>query len=435
MGGDCLNHGCVPSKALIAAARRAQTMREAAPFGIVSSEPRIDFASVKAHIRDTITAIAPKDSEARFAGLGVRVIRSAARFIDRNRLAAGGETITARRFVIATGSSPSIPAIPGLGNVPYLTNETIFDVAELPRHLVIIGAGAVGLELAQAFRRLGSEVSIIETAEPLRDEDPELAAIALDAVRKEGVVLHARTEVTAVRIDGDGVAVEYAANGLRGGLNGSHLLVAAGRKPNIDGLGLDTAGIAHTVSGITIDSGLRTTNRRCYAIGDVAGGQFTHLAGDHAGLVIRNALFRLPVKTSPDRIPRVTFTDPELAQVGLTETAARERHGDSVTVIRSSFSDNDRAVIEQRTAGLIKLVIGRGGRILGAGIVGADSGELIQTFSLAIAQRLALKSLIGMIAPYPTLSEVSKQAALTHYAGLAANPWVRRAVGLLASFG
>ena len=436
MGGDCLNYGCVPSKALIAAARRAQTMREAAPFGIGSVEPQIDFAAVVARVKNTIAAIAPKDSEERFTKLGVKVIRASARFIDRDTVEAMGERITARRFVIATGSSPVIPAIPGLTVVPYLTNETIFDLSERPSHLIAMGGGPAGVELAQAFRRLGSEVSIIEAANPLGKEDPELAAVAIEALKNEGVTIHGHAQVTKIRKTPDGIAIALAGSGTPDEIVGSHILIATGRRPNIERLGLMEAGIAFTAQGITVDAGLRTSNRKAYAIGDVSGGlQFTHAANYQAGLVIRNALFRLPVRVSIDHIPHVTFTDPELARVGLSESEARERQGALVSVARASFNDNDRARIDRRSIGFVKIIVGRRGRILGAGIVGPEAGELIQAFSLAIARRCSVKDLINMVAAYPTLGETAKQAAINHYAGLAGNWWVRRLIGLLAAFG
>lgn len=431
MGGECLNTGCVPSKALIAAARHAHAFTTGEPFGIAAARPQVDFARVHQHVRGVIAAIAPHDSEERFEGLGVRVVRSAARFTDRQTIEAGGETITARRFVIATGSLPTVPAIPGLDQVSYFTNETIFDNSVLPRHLVVIGGGPVGLELAQAHRRLGSEVTVIEALEPLGKDDPELARVVLDQLQREGVVIHANSAVTQVARKGEEVGVEFERDGQRMWMTGSHLLVAVGRTANLEGLGLDTAGIAFSKRGITVDKGLKTTNHRVYAIGDAIGGlQFTHVAAYHAGLVVRSALFRLPVHASTDHIPWVTFTDPELAHVGVTEAAARER-GEAVTVLRRSFRDNDRAQTECRTEGLIKVVAGRGGRILGASIVGPEAGELIHLWALAVASRLKLTSLVGMVAPYPTLGEMSRVAAVAHYAPLASNPWVRRLIGVL----
>lgn len=431
MGGECLNTGCVPSKALIAAARHAHAFTAGEPFGIAAAKPDVDFAQVHRHVRGVIAAIAPHDSEERFEGLGVRVIRTAARFSDRQTIDAGGEPIRARRFVVATGSLPTVPGIPGLDQVSHVTSETIFDNSVLPRHLLVIGGGPVGLELAQAHRRLGSNVTVIEALEPLGKDDPELARVVLDRLEEEGVVVHAKSTVTRVGRNGEEIEAEFQRDGQKTRIAGSHLLIAVGRTPTMEGLGLDAAGIAFSTRGITVDKALKTTNPRVYAIGDVIGGpRFTHVAAYHAGLVVRNALFRLPVSASTDHIPWVTFTDPELAQVGLTEAAARER-GEAVTVVRRAFRDNDRAHTERRTEGLIKVVVGRGGRIFGASIVGPEAGELIHVWALAIASRLTLRSLVGMVAPYPTLGEISRQAAVAHYAPLASNPWVRRLVGVL----
>ena len=433
MGGDCLNYGCIPSKALLAAAKQAQAMRSAAKLGIAAVEPRVDFTKVMAHVHGVIAAIEPNDSQERFEKLGVTVVRAAARFTGASAIEADGKTYTARRFVIATGSRAAIPPIPGLSGVPYFTNETIFENAKLPEHLIIIGGGPIGMEMAQAHRRLGAKVTVIEAFDPLAKDDPELTRVVLDALAAEGVVIHARTSVAQVRRGAKGIAVETAGAGT---IQGSHLLVAAGRLPNVEGLDLEAAGIDFTAKGITVDKGLRTTNRLVYAIGDIAGGlQFTHVAGYHAGLVIRNALFGLPVKNVTSTIPWVTFTDPELAHVGLTEAEARRAHGAAVTVARWPFHDNDRAQAEARTAGLVKAVIGKGGRILGASIVGANAGELIHPWVLAMGNGLKIKAMASMVAPYPTLGEVSRRAAVAYYSGLASNPWIRRVIGLVRRFG
>lgn len=435
MGGDCLNYGCVPSKALIAAANHAHAVVAGKPFGIAAAKPEVDFAKVYDHVHGVIAAIAPHDSQERFERLGVKVIRAAGRFTDPGTVEAGGASIRARRFVIATGSSPAVPAIPGLGEVAFDTNETIFDHRTRPGRLIVIGAGSIGLELAQAHRRLGSEVVVIEAFEPLAREDPELVRVMLDRLVAEGVTIKARTRV--LRVDGRGkeleVEIEHA--GKTGRIGGDRLLVATGRKPNIEGLGLDVAGIEHSPRGITVDQGLRTTNRKVYAIGDVVGGlQFTHVAAWHAGLVLRSALFRLPVRASTDHIPRVTFTDPELVQVGLTEAEACKRGG-QIDVLRWPFGDNDRAQAERRTEGLIKVVVGRRGRIVGAGIVGAHAGELIQPWGLAITSRLAIRSMVDMVVAYPTLSDITRRVAITRFAGLATDPWIRRLISVLKWFG
>jgi pyruvate/2-oxoglutarate dehydrogenase complex dihydrolipoamide dehydrogenase (E3) component len=433
MGGDCLNTGCVPSKALIAAAKHAQAVRDGARYGVLSPEPRIDFAAVHAHVHGVIAAIEPNDSQERFEKLGVKVVRAAACFRDGATLEADGEIFTARRFVIATGSRAAVPPIPGLADVPFFTNETVFDNAKLPRHLMIIGGGPIGMEMAQAHRRLGAGVTVIEAFDPLAKDDPELSAVILEKLAAEGVTILARTTIGAVAGTPGGISVETAGKGT---IEGSHLLVAAGRIANVDELNLEAAGIAYTAKGITVDKGLRTTNRKVYAVGDVAGGlQFTHVAGHHAGLVIRNALFGLPVNKDAAVIPWVTYTDPELAQAGLTEPAARQLHGDRVTVLRWPFADNDRARAEGKTAGLVKAIAGHRGRILGIGIAGDRAGELIQPWVLAMSNGLGIKSLANMVAPYPTLGDANRRAAVNYFSHLASNPWLRRVIDLVGRTG
>ena len=427
MGGDCLNTGCVPSKALLAAAKQAQAMRGGAQCGIAASEPQVDFAAVRAHVQRAIATIAPHDSQQRMEGLGITVIRAAARFTGRRTLQAAGQRFTARRIVIATGSRPAVPPIPGLAEVPFLTNETLFASATLPQHLVIIGGGAVGLEMAQAHRRLGSRVTVIEAATPLAQDDPELAAVVLEQLAAEGVEIIAATAITRVTRNGDGIAVEAGGRSI----TGSHLLLATGRRPNVEGLALDAAGIAATARGITVDRGLRTTNRHVHAVGDVAGGRFTHEAGYQAGIVIRNALFALPARATA-AIPHVTYTDPELAQVGLTEQQARAAHGDGITVLRAPFAENDRAIAEGRRQGLVKVIATRRGRILGAGIAGPGAGDLIQTWVVAMERNLRLSHIAGSVLPYPTRGEASRRAAIGYFAGLASNPLLRRVLDLVS---
>lgn len=427
MGGDCLNYGCVPSKAMIAAARHAATIREAPAFGVSASEPAVDFAAVNAHIKSTIAAIAPNDSEERFTRLGVKVIREEARFLDAETIEAGGVRIKARRFVLAVGSAPLVPPIEGLGEVPFLTNETIFDQTRLPEHLVIVGGGPVGLEMAQAHRRLGSKVTIVEAGKAMAKEDPELAAIVLARLGAEGVALVEGAEVARVFAAPGGVEIA-----VKGGdtIAGSHLLIAAGRAPNLKGLGLEKAGVDHDGKGIKVGSDLRTSNRRIYAIGDAAGGpQFTHVANYHAGLVLRAILFRLPIKVRRDLVPRVTYTDPELGQVGLTEAEARDR-GLSPAVQSWPYRDNDRAWTERRTEGLVKLVLGRRGKLLGAGVAGAKADEMTNLFSLALSRSMSASDLRDFISPYPTFGEIGKRAATGYYKPYAERRAVR---GLLAA--
>jgi pyruvate/2-oxoglutarate dehydrogenase complex dihydrolipoamide dehydrogenase (E3) component len=317
--------------------------------------------------------------------------------------------------------------------VPYLTNETIFENQALPGHLIIIGGGPIGMEMAQAHRRLGAEVTVLEAFDPLAKDDPELTAIVLENLGADGIDIRARVKITAIRKTAKGVAIDIDGQGT---LDGTHLLVAAGRKPNVDGLGLEAAGIAFSKRGVTVDDGLKTTNRKVYAIGDVAGGlQFTHVANYHAGLVIRNTLFRLPVKNKTDNVPWVTYTDPELAHVGLTEAEAKKRFGDAVKVLRWPFHENDRAVAERKTKGMVKAIAGKGGKILGCSIVGPNAGDLIQPWVLAMTSGLKIKALTDMIVPYPTYNDASKRAAIGYFAGLASKPVVRRVIGLLGRLG
>ncbi|NNU79828.1 FAD-dependent oxidoreductase [Halovulum dunhuangense] len=414
MGGDCLNRGCVPSKALIAAGKHAHAFGTGTPFGVSRAKPRVDFARASAHVRSVIETIAPHDSQERFEALGVRVIREFGRFIAHDTVDAGPWRITARRIVIATGSSPMVPPVPGLEAVPYLTNESVFDLEQRPDNLLVIGGGPIGLELAQAHHRLGARVTVLEAARALGREDPEIAALALARLRDEGIDIREGAKVTAISGEPGAITAQ-----LEGGetVTGSHLLVAVGRKPSIAALDLERAGIAHDRGGVIVDAGLRTSNKRVFAVGDVISGglQFTHVAGYHAGIVIRRALFGLPARARTDHLPRATYIDPEIAQVGLTEEEARRRHGVHLEVLRAEFAGNDRAQAERLTTGFIKVLAVKG-RPVGASIVGAQAGELIQVWSLAIANRLKLSAFANMVAPYPTLGELSKRAAGQYFA-------------------
>lgn len=411
MGGDCLNAGCVPSKALIAAAKAAEAQRRGFR-GVAAVEPQVDFAAVKDHVAAVIAQIAPVDSQERFEGLGCTVIRAFARFTGPREVQAGDALIRARRFVIATGSRPLMPPIQGVDNVPCLTNETIFALRERPRHLIVIGGGPIGVEMAQAHRRLGCEVTVVEAARVLGREDPELVALVIKALQAEGIAFVEGQPV--VRLAGEPGAVAVTLGDGRQ-IAGTHLLMAAGRKVALDGLNLEAAGVAYTASGVSVDARLRSSNRRIYAVGDAAGGQqFTHIAGWHAGIVIRQAVLGLPANADPRALPRVTFTDPELAQVGLTEAEARAAHGNALTVLRADLAHNDRAQTEDRATGLIKIMVVRG-RPVGASIAGPQAGELIGLWALAISARLKMSAIAGMVAPYPTLGEVSKRAASAYF--------------------
>jgi pyruvate/2-oxoglutarate dehydrogenase complex dihydrolipoamide dehydrogenase (E3) component len=436
MGGDCLNYGCVPSKALIAAAKQAHSMRHADKFGIGRVEPEIDFRKVNGHVHGVIEAIAPNDSVGRFSALGVHVIKAEARFKDDRTVIAGDVEIRARRIVVATGSSPLIPQIEGIDSVDYLTNESVFDLTRRPGHLVVIGGGPIGMELAQAHRRLGSRVTVLEAASALGKDDPELAALVLRQIRAEGVDIRENAKVARVEKRGKtGIRVHVENAGRRQVVDGTHLLVAAGRAANVAGLDLEKAGIEYDAKGLKVSDRLRTTNRRVYAVGDVAGSlQFTHVANYHAGIVIRALLFRLPAREKLGAVPWATFTDPELAHVGMTEADA-VKAGKKIRVLRWPYAENDRAQAERRTEGHIKIAAGPRGRILGVTIVGANAAEMINIWALALSRGLRLGDVAAYVAPYPTMSEIGKRAAITYFAGAAGKPLVRRLIGLLRLFG
>lgn len=428
MGGDCLNHGCIPSKSLIAAAHRAHIARQGG-LGVAPVDPKVDFTAVMAHVAATIATIAPHDSQPRFETLGVTVLRDWAGFVTPNAVETKGHRIQARRFVIATGARPVVPAIPGIETVPVLTNETLFALTTLPAHLIILGGGPVGCEMAQAFRRLGSAVTLIDPHPPLSREDPQAVGVVVKALAAEGIDIRQGSGVVRLRPVTDGVEAVLADGQV---VLGSHLLAATGRKPALDRLNLTAGRVAHNDSGITVGPGLRsTTNRRVYAVGDVAGqGQFTHLAGAHAGVIIRQTLLGLPAR-APCHVPRVTYSDPQLAQTGLTEAEARATYGGRVTVLTEPFARNDRALTEGATEGFVK-VMAVSGRAVGVTIVGTDAGDLIAPWQLALERRIKLSAMAGSLLPYPTRAETGKRAAGAYFsARLFDNPALKRVVRLV----
>jgi pyruvate/2-oxoglutarate dehydrogenase complex dihydrolipoamide dehydrogenase (E3) component len=435
MGGDCLNYGCVPSKSLLAASHAAQNVRSASRFGVGAADPVIDHSAVRGYVQGVIAAIAPHDSQERFEGFGVRVIREEGRFTGPRTVAAGDYEITAKRTIIATGSSPAVPPIPGLVDSPFFTNETIFDNDQAIEHLLVIGGGPIGLEMAQAHARLGAKVTVLEGLKALGNDDPELAGIVKQRLVAEGIEIHEQAQVKHISGTAGALSVAVEVDGTARTFQGSHLLVAVGRTPNLDKLDLAAAGIATGPGGIVVDARLRTSNKKVFAVGDAAQGyKFTHIAGYHAGIVIRNVLFRLPAKVDYRAVPWVTYTAPELAQVGLTEQAARAAHGD-ITVLRASFADNDRARAEDQTIGELKVMTTRRGVVIGASMVGENAGELIQTWCLPIAKGLKIKDIAGLILPYPTLGEINKRAAGAYYTPSLFSDRTRRIVRFLLSFG
>ncbi|MBF0251885.1 MAG: FAD-dependent oxidoreductase [Alphaproteobacteria bacterium] len=437
MGGECLNTGCVPSKALLAAAHAAQDARRADRFGVHAGTVSIDGAEVFRRVHETVAAIAPHDSQDRFEGLGVRVIRAAARFTGPDTVVAGDWTVRAKRFVVATGSRPAVPAVPGLDAADVLTNETVFKLTDIPGHLIVIGGGPVGCEMAQAFRGLGAKVTVLELGTILSRDDPQLVRVVRNRLLEDGVALHEGVRVDAARKTSGGVEIDARdEDGRVHAVRGTHVLAAAGRSPNLDGLGLEHARIDYGPGGIDVDARMRTTNRRAFAIGDVAAGQprFTHAAGHHAGIVIRNVLFKWPARADRAVMPWVTYTRPELAQAGLTEAQARQRFGDAIRVLTAEFRDNDRALAERDTEGMIKVIVGNRGNILGAGIAGPRAGELIQPWVLALENGLKIGAMASTIAPYPSLSEINKRAAGGFFTPKLFSERTRRIVRFLMKF-
>ncbi len=437
MGGDCLNYGCVPSKALIAAAKKAHSLHDAEIFGVTGGPIVADYGQAMDHVEEVIAGIAPHDSVERFESFGVEVIQGYGRFSGPREVTVGDTIVQARRFIISTGSTAAAPPIPGLEECGYLTNETLFENREKPEHLIIIGGGPIGMEMAQAHNRLGCKVTVLEAFTALAKDDPDLTSIALKTIRAEGVDIREGAGITKISRKADGaISVDLENEGQGETLVGSHLLVAAGRKPNLEKLDLEAAGVSYSKTGIDVDARLRTSNKNIFAIGDAAGGfQFTHVAGYHAGIVIRNALFRMPAKVNYEGLPWVTYTDPEIANVGMTEAQAKEKYGEGVKVLTFPYAENDRARSERKTEGLVKAIVTKKGKILGAGIVGAQAGELIQPWALAITGKLKISTMASYISPYPTLGEINKRAAGSFYTPQLFSPKTRKIVKFLSHFG
>jgi pyruvate/2-oxoglutarate dehydrogenase complex dihydrolipoamide dehydrogenase (E3) component len=408
LGGDCLWYGCVPSKSLIHASRVAYDVKHAGRFGIYCKDPEIDFAKAIGHVQGVISTIQPHDSPERFEGLGVEVIFGNGKFVDRKTFEVNNRQLKARAFIISTGSRPAKLPISGLEEAGYITNEEVFSITKRPDYLAIIGGGPIGCELGQAFSRLGSNVTIIASRDRLLSkEDPEAVEVIHKQFASEGINFLLNTKVERVEVV-DGKKYVYAG---KEKIAADEILVAAGRQPNVESLNLDAAGVKMGKKGIAVNSKLQTSNKRIYACGDVLGGyQFTHVAGYQANVALKNALF-LPIFKADDRvIPWATFTDPELARVGLTEQEAKERYGNDIYVVKQEFADVDRAQAEAATEGFAKIITRRNGEILGAHLVGAAAGELIHEIILAMSHKLKISAL-GGIHIYPTLAEVNSKAA------------------------
>ena len=426
MGGECLNTGCVPSKALLAAAARASGRGKA--MGVDLGTPKVEWSGVIGHVHAAIAAIAPHDSVERFEGMGVEVIRARARLLGKGRVKAGERELSAPRIVIATGSKPAIPPIEGIDAVPYLTNETLWGLDELPDHLLIVGAGNVGMEMAQAFVRLGSDVTVIEPDRPLARDDAEAAQAVVARLEREGV--HFKKAQVRKASGGRGaIALETDSGEI---LAGSHVLIAAGRRANVEGLGLEAEGVRIGEGGIETDARRRTSNRRIYAIGDCrAGPRLTHVAGYEGSNVVVEIALGVPTKADFSALPWCTYTDPELAQVGLTEAEAMARWGERVRVVREGFDHNDRAIADGRNEGFCKLVM-KGRKLVGATIVGAHAGELLLPLAQVITGKASTFALGSAIIAYPTRIEITKAASFAAWEPLVFGAWSKRWAALVA---
>jgi len=427
LGGDCLNYGCVPSKALLAAARAAYAARRAGEFGAPSVEGPVDFARVMERMRRLRAEISRHDSAERMQKLGIDLFLGDARFTSADSLDVGGTRLPFHRAVIATGGRPSVPDIPGLSDAGYLTNETIFSLTELPRRLGVFGVGPIGCELAQAFARFGSQVSLIGRRPQLMPkEDPAAGAVLLAQFQREGISCHLNTAITAVEQGPTGKTLVLQREGVTQRSEVDALLVATGRTPNLEELGLKAAGIAHTPSGVTVDDFLRTTNRRVYAAGDICGrAQFTHAADAMSRIALRNALFFGRARLSELVIPRTTYTDPEIAHVGLTPAEAAAAML-PIDTYRCELAEVDRAVLEGETAGFAAVHTRRGsGQIVGGTIVATHAGEMIGELTLLLTHKLSLGKLAETIHCYPTRVEVLKRIG-DQYLGTRLTPVVGR---------
>lgn len=416
MGGDCLNYGCVPSKALLAAAKSIyKAKHQATKFGAEVEFKALAFSKVMQHVHSVIKTIAPHDSVERFESLGVKVFQEHGQFIDANTIKAGAHTIKARKIVIASGSSPFIPPIKGIDTTNYLTNETIFDLNVLPNHLIIIGGGPIGCELAQAYAMLGSKVTIVEVMAILAKDDKDCVSVVRQSLKDMNIDILEEAEVQKVaQKDESTIEVKITTSEGEKTITGSHLLVATGRRASVKNLGLEKAGVSYTQKGINVNDRLRTRQKHIYAIGDVVGPyQFTHMASYQAGVVLRNIAFKLPAKVRYNAVPWVTYTYPELAHVGKNEKNIEEHSDFNIT--QWPLSQSDRSQTEDETAGLIKIITNKKGKIFGVTIAGNHAGELILPWVIALRQGKTLRTFTDTIAPYPTLSEVSKQVSSEFY--------------------
>jgi pyruvate/2-oxoglutarate dehydrogenase complex dihydrolipoamide dehydrogenase (E3) component len=414
LGGDCLHYGCVPSKTLIKTAHVFHLMKNSKEFGLPGVElPPVDYREVAKRIQSVISTIQEHDSEERFCKLGAKVEFGRATFVDEHSIRLNGETISAKNWVLATGSSPGIPPIDGLDRTPYITNKEIWSLDHLPKSLIILGAGPIAMEMAQAFNRLGSKVTVVQRSNQiLSTEDKDMADTVMEVLQSEGVTFYLGSAVLGVRDLGNEreVTIKNGAN-TTSKIRGEKILVAMGREANVTGLGLEDLGIDFTGKGIQVDNRLRTKQKHIYAAGDVTGQyQFTHAAGYEGGVVFTNAIFHLPRKVDYTFLPWCTYTDPELASIGMNEKAA-EAAGIEYAVWTEEFKGNDRSLAEGERVGKIKMILDGKEKPIGVQILGPQAGELLSEWVAVLNGKMKLSTLASAVHPYPTLAEINKRVA------------------------
>lgn len=428
MGGECLNNGCVPSKAIITAAKRAQEAREEKRYGITLAPPQVEWAGVHKHIHDAIAHIEPHDSPETFEEMGCEVLLGRATVTGRQTVEVNGRTLKAPRIVIATGSEPFVPPIEGLDSVPYLTNENLFELTEQPEHLVIIGGGVIGMEMAQSFRRLGSEVTVIEPGQPMARDDRDSVQVVVDVMKDEGVRF---VQGKAAKVEGSAGTITVHTDG-GDAVTGSHLLVAVGRKARVSGYGLEELGMKLDKNGIKVDARRRTSVKGIYAIGDCRDGpRLTHVSGYEGSNVALEITTGIPTKVDWKALPWCTYTEPEVAQIGMTEEDARTEFGEKITVVKEAFADNERAIAEDSTKGHMKVMF-KGKKVIGASICGKNAGELLLPFTQTITGKSSTFALGSAIISYPTRSEISKAAAFSAWEPTVFGSLPKKYVGLVA---
>lgn len=416
MGGDCLNTGCVPSKAIIRTAKLAHDAKTAQRFGLEAMSPQVNIQSVLSSVRDAIQKLEHHDSVERFNGLGVDVHFGEYKFISPTELSNGQETLSAKRFVIATGSAPFVPPIKGLSDIPFLNSDNVWNITELPKRLVVLGGGPIGSELSQVFARLGSHVTIVEKASHiLIREDPEVSQLIQNKFQNEGIQVLTNHQAEEVKQSTQGYELLLSNQDGTKAIPFDQILVAVGRAPNVENLGLEIAGVDYTKRGIKADAKLRTTNKNIYACGDVVGPYlFTHTADFQARLILRNALFPGSSKLNYRFVPWCTFTEPEVARAGLNETEAKKQNV-NYDCFTYEFKDLDRAVCDREDEGFIKILTKKGkDKLIGVTIVGPHGGDLLHELALAMHQNIGLKKVSQMIHVFPTLAEISKRIADTY---------------------